>query len=133
MFGFKSRSTKQIGDEAERLACQYLENKGLTLVEKNYRIKGGEIDLVMRDNQHLVFIEVRCRNNANYGSGAETVDGRKQARLIKAATVYLLEKSSQATQPARFDVMSISAIQHSSQSSSRPQPEIEWIKDAFQA
>lgn len=133
MFGFKSRNTKQIGDEAEQLACQFLENQGLTLVESNYRIKGGEIDLVMRDNQHLVFIEVRYRSNNSFGSGAESVDGRKQARLIKAASVYLLEKSSQTTQPARFDVMSISAAQPSSQSSSQLQPEIEWIKDAFQA
>lgn len=133
MFGFKSRNKKQIGDEAEQLACQFLENQGLTLVESNYRIKGGEIDLVMRDNQHLVFIEVRYRSNNSFGSGAESVDGRKQARLIKAASVYLLEKSSQTTQPARFDVMSISAAQPSSQSSSKLQPEIEWIKDAFQA
>lgn len=133
MFGFKSRNKKQIGDEAEQLACQFLENQGLTLVESNYRIKGGEIDLVMRDNQHLVFIEVRYRSNNSFGSGAESVDGRKQARLIKAASVYLLEKSSQTTQPARFDVMSISAAQSSSQSSSQLQPEIEWIKDAFQA
>ena len=133
MFGFKSRTTKEIGDEAERLACKYLEKQGLILVERNYQIKGGEIDIVMRDNQHLVFIEVRYRNNTNFGSGAESVDSRKQARLIKAASLYLQEKSTQAHQPARFDVMSISSGQLSSQSSSQPQPEIEWIKDAFQA
>ncbi|MGD8483941.1 MAG: YraN family protein [Thioalkalispiraceae bacterium] len=133
MFGFKSRTSKQIGDEAEKLACDYLTRQGLTLVERNYQIKGGEIDLVMRDDQHLVFIEVRCRNNRRFGSGAESVDARKQARLIKAATTYLQQHSAQTLQPARFDVMSISTAQPQTESSSEPQPEIEWIKDAFQA
>jgi len=133
MFGFKSKTTKEIGDEAEKLACDYLIQHGLALVERNYQIKGGEIDIVMRDNQHLVFIEVRCRNNTRFGSGAESVDARKQARLIKAASAYLQEKSTQTHQPARFDVMSITSSQLSSQTSSGSQPEIEWIKDAFQA
>jgi putative endonuclease len=125
MFGFKSRTTKEIGAEAEKLAHDYLVKHGLSLVESNYQIKGGEIDLIMRDEPHLVFIEVRYRKNNHFGSAAESVDFRKQSRLIKAATSYLMEKSSQTHQPARFDVISIT--------SSETQPEIEWIKDAFQA
>lgn len=125
MFGFTSKNTKQIGDEAEKLAYDFLVRQGLHLVERNYRIKGGEIDLIMHDAPHLVFVEVRYRKNTRFGSGADSVDYRKQSRLIKAATSYLMEKSSQAHQPARFDVISIT--------SSDTQPEIEWIKDAFQA
>lgn len=133
MFGFKSKTTKDIGDEAEKLACEYLIEQGLTLVERNFQVKGGEIDIVMRDGKHLVFIEVRYRNNNRFGSGAESVDGRKQARLIKAASAYLQTKSTLTYQPARFDVMSITAGELASQSSSGTQPAIEWIKDAFQA
>ena len=125
MFGFTSKNTKEIGAEAEKLAQDFLQQKGLSLVECNYQVKGGEIDLIMRDDPHLVFIEVRYRKNDRFGSGAETVDYRKQSRIIKAATNYLMDKSGRATQPARFDVISIT--------SSESQPEIEWIKDAFQA
>ncbi|MEJ2141749.1 MAG: YraN family protein [Gammaproteobacteria bacterium] len=125
MFGFTSKTTREIGAEAEKLARDFLVQQGMDLVERNYQIKGGEIDLIMRDEPHLVFVEVRYRKNNRFGSGADSVDYRKQSRLIKAATNYLLEKSSHAHQPARFDVISIT--------SSDTNPEIEWIKDAFQA
>lgn len=125
MFGFTSKTTREIGADAEKLARDFLVQQGLDLVEHNYQIKGGEIDLIMRDEPHLVFVEVRYRKNNRFGSGADSVDYRKQSRLIKAATNYLMEKSSHAHQPARFDVISIT--------SSDTKPEIEWIKDAFQA
>lgn len=125
MFGFTSKTTREIGTDAEKLARDFLVQQGLDLVERNYQIKGGEIDLIMRDEPHLVFVEVRYRKNNRFGSGADSVDYRKQSRLIKAATNYLMEKSSHAHQPARFDVISIT--------SSDTKPEIEWIKDAFQA
>jgi len=137
MFGFESKTSKEIGNQAEKWACDYLIQQGLSLVERNYQIKGGEIDLVMRDKKHLVFIEVRYRNNNRFGSAAESVDFKKQARLIKAASSYLLEKSSETHQAARFDVISItpnqSASPSASESSFESQAELEWFKDAFQA
>jgi putative endonuclease len=125
MFGLTSKNTKEIGAEAEKLAQEFLLENGMSLVESNYQIKGGEIDLIMRDEPHLVFVEVRYRKNTRFGSGADSVDFRKQSRLIKAATSYMLNETSTAHTPARFDVISIT--------SSDTQPEIEWIKDAFQA
>lgn len=124
MFSLLS-NTKELGDKAEKLALDYLLDKGLKLVEKNYRIKGGEIDLIMKDDQYLVFTEVRYRKNKRYGSGAESVDFKKQARLIKAASSYLQEFAKLAHQPARFDVISITA--------SDGEFDIEWIQNAFQA
>lgn len=125
MFGFTSKNSKEIGDEAENLAHDFLVEQGLSPVERNYQVKGGEIDLIMQDEPHLVFVEVRYRKNKRFGSGAESIDYRKQSRLIKAATSYMMAKSNGAHTPARFDVISIT--------SSDTQPEIEWIKDAFQA
>ncbi len=115
---------KGIGDEAEALACEYLGKQGLILLERNYRCRGGEIDLVMQHDDSLVFIEVRYRRNTGYGSAAETVTVNKQRRLIHCARVYMKHRRAWNV-PARFDVVSIEG-----------QPgnlKIDWISDAFQA
>lgn len=101
------------------MAKAHLEARGLRLVQRNYRCPRGEIDLIMREGEMLVFVEVRYRRGTRFGSGAESVDRRKQARLIAAATDYLQRHGRGA--PARFDVVAIGA----------EPPILNWIADAF--
>ena len=116
-----TQTTQQVtGDQAEAQACAYLEKQGLRLIKQNYRVKSGEIDLIMQDKEARVFIEVRCRHNPNYGSGIETVTAVKRKRIISAATQYLLEHHLYDKVDCRFDVIGIDAAQ-----------EITWIQNAF--
>ena len=110
-----------IGKSAEKLACQHLEKQGFILVESNYSCRRGEIDLIMRDKDSLVFVEVRYRQSNTFGSAAESVDIRKQKRLILAARHYL--QQTQTPLATRFDVIAISG--HEANIS------INWIKNAF--
>lgn len=115
------------GESAEQDACKFLIKNKLKLITKNYRCKFGEIDIIMLDEQSLVFVEVRYRNNSQYGSGAESITISKQKKLIKAASHYLQQNKKTSRYAARFDVISMSADTSSKES------KIDWIKDAFQA
>lgn len=110
------------GSIAENLACQYLETRGLVLVARNVRYRGGELDLIMREGETLVFVEVRSRRQSTYGTPAESVTPTKQQRLIHAASLYLQRQALDP--PCRFDVVAI--LQDGSA------PRIDWIRDAFQ-
>jgi putative endonuclease len=107
------------GAQAEALACAHLERAGLALLSRNYRCPQGEIDLIMNDRGTLVFIEVRYRRSSHFGTPAETVDRRKQARLQTAAQHYLV--THRADLPCRFDVVAVAG----------EPPSIEWLRDAF--
>ena len=107
------------GRDAEDRACAHLRKHGLRLVERNFRCRGGEIDLIMRDGPTLVFVEVRFRRSDRFGGSAETVDVHKQARLIGAAQLYLQRK--RITAPCRFDVVAITGS------------DLQWVRDAFEA
>ena len=96
----------------------------MTLLERNYHCRGGEIDLVMDHHGTTVFVEVRLRNNARYGSGADSVDWRKQQKLTIAAQHYLQHHRTRSDKPARFDVVSI--CQKADRST------LQWIDNAFQ-
>lgn len=111
------------GQQAEDTACRYLKAQGLTVLARNYRAKTGEIDLVMQDQEEIVFVEVRLRNNPNFSSGIESVDRYKQRKLIKTATFYLCQKNWFDKVNCRFDVIGISYAQ--------TKVAIDWIKDAF--
>ena len=113
------------GRDAEQMALRYLEQHGLELVTRNFRCTRGEIDLIMWQGDTLVFVEVRARRNDNYGSGADSVDARKQTKLNAAATIYLQQHALLSTCPCRFDVVAISFA-------SNP-PQLDWIPDAFGA
>jgi putative endonuclease len=115
------------GQKNERLAERFLTQKGLKLIERNYRCRAGEIDLVMGDAMTLVFIEVRFRKHCKYGSASESVDRRKQQKLIKAAQHYLLAKYPNNEPACRFDVVAITGNQ-TPKSSQNP---IEWLPNAF--
>lgn len=111
-----------LGKQAENLACQYLQQAGLHLQQANYLCKQGEIDLIMKDKDQLVFVEVRYRKNSYFGSGADTVDNRKQHKIILAANHYLSVKNKHNTS-CRFDVISINGLIRINN--------INWITNAF--
>ena len=110
------------GTAAEDLALHYLEARGLTLVTRNFRCRTGELDLIMRDGEYLVFVEVRSRRHARYGTPAESVTRTKQQRLLRAVALYL--QRQRLDPPCRFDVVAILQAEG--------EPQVEWIRDAFQ-
>jgi putative endonuclease len=113
------------GQQAEDSACHYLKTKGLSLIERNYSSPRGEIDLIMKDDSTTVFIEVRYRRNSRFGSGAESVDQRKQKKLLATAAHYLQKNPKAARGACRFDVVSLTA--------NNDEQQLDWIPDAFQA
>jgi len=115
---------KAIGDRAEQLACDYLQRRGLQLLQRNFRCRGGEIDLIMQHHDSLVFVEVRYRRRTAWGRAAETVSSDKQSRLIRCAQHYI-NRYRQWNTAARFDVVSIEGEPGAIQ--------LEWISDAFAA
>ena len=123
-------TTREQGEYTEHLACQYLEKHGLTLVEKNYYCRFGEIDIIMKDNDSLVFVEVRYRRSNNYGSGAESITPNKQSKLNKTASAYLQQHDKLAKIPSRFDVISISGPLESTNINNIS---FDWIQNAFGA
>ncbi|MBM7072275.1 YraN family protein [Shewanella sp. 202IG2-18] len=105
------------GQQGELQAKQYLEQQGLTFVEQNVRFPFGELDLVMRQQKHWVFVEVKYRSNPNFGGAVNAVSAKQVQRIRKATAHYLQLKRIQA--PCRFDVVAIDGSH------------IQWIKGAF--
>lgn len=117
--------TQKIGQHAEQAACDYLTRHGLRLVERNYHCRYGEIDLIMQEQDTLVFIEVRARKKHNPVDALTSVDYFKQQKLMRSAEYYLQQHRVSQLRPARFDVI---AIMHS-----QDKPfQIDWIKNAIE-
>jgi putative endonuclease len=112
----------EAGSQAEESALAYLRDSGLRLWQRNYRCKGGEIDLVMLDGRTLVLVEVRYRSSMQYGGAAASVTKFKQRRIIQAARHLLTTHIELRRYPARFDVIAISSLRSK---------EVDWIKGAF--
>jgi len=108
------------GAEAERLAAAFLQRQGLKLVETNYRCRFGEIDLVCKDQNTLVFVEVRLRGNEAFGGAAASITARKQHKLVLTARHYL--QRLRASPACRFDVVLLRGLRDN---------DIEWIRNAF--
>ena len=121
-------TTREQGEYTETLACRFLEGKGFKLIEKNFNCKVGEIDIIMKDNDSLVFVEVRYRRNNNYGSGAESITASKQSKLIKTASLYLQQHAKLNKYPARFDVVSMTG---NIEKDDINKINFDWIKNAF--
>lgn len=120
------QTTKQVlGTYAEDQACQFLETKGLILLEKNFTCRMGEIDLIMQDGDHIVFVEVRSRSRTDYGRAGESVNRVKQQKIIRTATFYLQKRHWLNTKHGRFDVVAI----HFSNGNMT----MDWFKNAFLA
>jgi putative endonuclease len=108
------------GQAAEAAALRFLEGKGLKLVAQNYRCRFGEIDLIMRDGQSIVFTEVRLRKSNAFGGASASVDAHKQRRILAAAKHYL--SGLRGSPICRCDVVLLSDVEDSN---------IEWIQNAF--
>jgi putative endonuclease len=106
------------GARAEDLAAAFLAERGLGIVERNWLRRGGEIDIIARDADTLVFVEVRLRRHGDFGGAAESITAKKRARMVIAAEHYL---AGFATAPAcRFDAILLDALDPA---------RIEWLKD----
>ena len=111
------------GASAEAIAAAYLARQGLQLLARNWRVRGGELDLVCSDGATLVFVEVRLRRTAGFGGAAASITGLKQRRLILAARHYLQRHAkSCAGRPCRFDAVLLDALDEA---------HLRWIKNAY--
>ncbi len=102
----KKRSTKEKGQEGERLAARFLEKEGFRILDRNYRNRLGEIDIVAEDRGVLVFVEVRTLEASAGHSPEETIQWKKQRRISRTAEAYIQYKRLE-DRPARFDVVSV--------------------------
>lgn len=119
MSGYK----KELGKTGEELAINYLTKSGYQILARNYRCRLGEIDIVAREGEYIVFIEVKTRTGVSFGLASEAVNYRKQQRLHKLAAYYLL-LSGKKNMNCRFDVVTLQLINDNNW-------EIDIIKNAF--
>ncbi len=98
---------KQSGDAAEEAACEWLSGRGMRVERRNFRARGGEIDIVARQGDILVFAEVRFREGEEFGSPEETIGPAKRRRVIAAAREYLSRLDPSTWREARFDVVAV--------------------------
>ena len=116
---------KALGDDYETLAANWLQDRNWQLLERNFRCKLGEIDLIARHDSYLVFVEVRARRNPRFASAAASVDRRKQQRIMRTAQYFLQRNRQWANFPCRFDVIAIEPRQSPSETT------VQWIRAAF--
>ena len=98
---------RSLGSTWEEKVCTYLKREGCEILERNYRSRRGEIDLIVRDDRYLVFVEVKYRKNSAAGFPEEAVDYRKQIKISRTAQEYMLKKHLSETTPCRFDVVAV--------------------------
>jgi putative endonuclease len=116
-----------LGNAAESRALEYLRERGLKFVCRNFLCKAGELDLVMLDGNTLAIVEVRSRKDRGYGNAAESIDWRKQRRIVRAAQYLLLKRSELRRLPVRFDVVTLDKAVPAEGT------RIEWLRGAFDA
>jgi putative endonuclease len=113
---------KDIGDKGETLAQTYFTGKGFQILSKNYRTPYGEIDLIIRDDNEVIFVEVKTRTNTSYGFGEEGVSTKKMEHMISSAEFYLAEEEA-TSKEWRIDVLAI-LMDHSGKVH-----EMEWFEN----
>ena len=116
-------TSRQSGAQWEKTAESFLRSQGLKLLQRNFSSRFGEIDLIMEDEETVVFIEVKYRAQNQHGSGADAVTFQKQARISRTAAWFLAKNPHKAEQFCRFDVVSIDPL--------KTDQRINWIKGAF--
>jgi len=114
----------QFGKDSEQLAVEYLQKNGYMIIQRNYRTRGGEIDIIAKENNTLVFIEVKSRTTTRYGHAIQSLTRQQQKRLSKTALTYL-HQHKMKNQSARFDVVAIQKNEYAG-------TEIRLIKNAFE-
>jgi putative endonuclease len=118
--------TRAAGARYEELALAHLLHAGLVLLERNFCCRHGELDLVMRDRDTTVFVEVRYRrSDAGFGDGIDSVSAAKRRKLVRAAGMFLATHASLSRQACRFDVVAVAGDAGA--------PLIDWRQDAFDA
>lgn len=110
----------EAGARAESIAARHLEARGLKLLERNWRSRFGEIDLVLQEGDTIVIVEVRMRRSNAFGGAAASIDAKKKSRLLAAAREYLARGPDR---PCRFDAVLVTGDMNT--------PDIEWIRDAI--
>ena len=118
-------TTRKSGKRAENIAANYLKKQNVKIISRNFHSRFGEIDLIGLDKETLTFIEVRYRKNEDYLSAVETIDRHKCKKIIITSEVYLNKRKRYRSHHCRYDVITVTGEVN--------QPEIEWIKGAFQA
>ncbi|MEX1829390.1 YraN family protein [Luteibacter sp. CQ10] len=116
----KTTARRATGDRFEGAARSFLETRGLCFVQANFLCRHGEIDLVMRDDDTLVFVEVRYRRGAAFGGALASITATKRRRIVSAALVWLARRPRDALRPCRFDVVAFEGSN------------VEWIRGAFE-
>jgi putative endonuclease len=116
-------TTTGTGQRAEVLAAGFLKKRGLSVVARNFRCRGGEIDLICREGNTLVFVEVRLRRNTSFGGAGASITAHKRQRIILAAQHFLAATNAAASN-CRFDCLLLDRLDERC---------IEWIRDAFSA
>jgi putative endonuclease len=109
------------GARAETIAARHLERQGLRIEARNFRVRGGEVDLIARDGSTLVFVEVRLRRHAAFGGAAASITAAKRRRLVLAARHYLQRRPEQ---PCRFDCVLLDGLD---------ERHLTWMRNAFAA
>jgi putative endonuclease len=117
-------SKRKIGDYGEEIAKNFFKKQGYKIVKQNFTNRMGEIDLIIKEKDQIVFVEVKTRTNQNFGYPEEAIDFRKQNKIIRTALNYLFEKKI-VSENYRFDVISIEMNQ------STQKVKIKHIKNAF--
>ena len=114
---------RKMGEVIESLVCDFLTDQGAAIVERNYRCRQGEVDIIARDDRYLCFIEVKYRNDPRFGQPQEAVTASKQKHICNVSKFYLYSKYKSLDVPVRYDVIAVS-----------PHDNIytcNWIKNAF--
>lgn len=102
-------NTKKLGGRGEEAAASYLISKKYAILARQYRCRAGEIDLVARDGDTIVFAEVKTRRSLRFGLPSEAVDRRKRQRMMRSAAWYMTSMALPADTPCRFDVIEVYA------------------------
>ncbi len=110
---------RQVGARQEQRAADYLQEQGMEILERNFRNRQGEIDIIGRHEGYLAFVEVKYRSSGRQGEPSEAVDYRKQRQICKVADYYRMKHRLGDQTPIRYDVVSIK------------EDHIEWISNAF--
>ncbi len=118
-----SKSHRHIGNDAEDLACEFLEQKGWEILDRNYYSGHSEIDIIAKDGMFTVFLEVKMRSSTQFGQPFEQVTEAKVEHIFKAAEAWTIEHGLQNS-PMRFDVIGILKLKNK-------EPKINHIPDAY--
>jgi len=116
---------REFGKRAEKLACYYIKNHGGVILSTNYFFPGGEIDIIYKDAEKIVFAEVKCRSNEKYGTAFGAVTIEKQRKISRGCDFFLYQNNLNEFTPIRFDVIGVTISEDDRAF------KVDMIKDAF--